>query len=396
MGKNDIDMATRVKRARVALILKYPFFGTLAMHLEVEACPDNKHGVYSAATDGKHLFYSPEWFATLSDEEIKGVVTHEVLHAALAHMTREGTRIHDIWNIAIDFAVNAIIIKNNIVLPASRLYEQQYEDKCAEDIYADLIKNAVVITGMHTLDQHLRPQGGAGSGKDETAPQGAGEKGGSGRLPDYNPRDKDWPSILAAAAEAARGQGKMPAGMDRLIDETLNPRIPWRQMLAEFIVNANKHDYDMRRPNRRHIHNGVYLPSLRGEELDIVVAIDTSGSISDEELSQFIAEVNGIMSSIRGWTLHVMGCDAAVHGYERVQYPESLDFRLVCKGRGGTDFCPVFEKVNEEALTPACLIYLTDTYGTFPDDEPGYPVLWIINNTEGKVPWGRSARLTDV
>lgn len=400
MAKKDTDdQDIRIKRARVALILKYPFFGTLAMHLENVPCPEAKYGIVSAATDGRRLFYSPEWFKKLTDEEIKGVVIHEVLHAALGHMTRCGSRLHEVWNFAIDFAANSIIRKNSIALPIPHLYDKKYEDKCAEGIYDDLMKNAVVVEGMVTLDQHLGGRGPSqdgGGGKPGQGPQGAGEKGEIPRIPPYNPGDNDWPSILASAAEAARAQGKLPAGMERIVDETLNPRIPWRQLLAEFIVNINKHDYDMRRPNRRHIHNGIYLPSIRGEELTLVIGIDTSGSISDDELAQFIAEVNGIMACIKGWTLHVMGCDADVHGYEVVQYPDSLDFKQVCKGRGGTSFKPVFEKVAEEGLTPACLIYLTDTYGDFPDDEPGYPVLWIINNTEGKVPWGRSARLTDV
>lgn len=403
MGKKDsADQDTRIKRARVALILKEPFFGTLAMHLEVVACPAQKYGIYSAATDGRHLFYAPEWFKTLTDEETKGVVLHETLHCALQHITRVGSRIKEVWNIAIDYAANAIILKNNMILPNPHLYEKEYEDKCAEEIYDDLMKNAVVVSCMCTLDQHLDGRGGpgqdgeGGAGKPSKNPREPGESEGSGRLPPYKPGDNDWPSILASAAEAARVQGKLPAGMERIVDETLNPRIPWRQLLAEFIANINKHDYDMRRPNRRHIHNGIYLPSIRGEELTLVIGIDTSGSISDEELAQFIAEVNGIMACIKGWTLHVMGCDAAVHGYEVVQYPDTLDFKQVCKGRGGTSFIPVFDKVAEEGLTPACLIYLTDTFGDFPPDEPAYPVLWIINNTEGKVPWGRYARLTDV
>jgi predicted metal-dependent peptidase len=409
--KDEDNQEIRIKRARVALILKEPFFGTLAMHLEIMPCPDRKYGIYSAATDGRRLFYSPEWFKKLTDGEIKGVVLHEVLHAALGHCAgRQGSRIHDVWNIAIDYAANAIIHSTmetptgrDIAMPNPHLYAKEYKNKCAEEIYDDLMKNAVIIEGMCTLDQHLdgRGQGqdgdGGGGGKGTGEGLGKpGESAGQGRLPPYKPGDNDWPSILAAAADAARAQGKLPAGMERIVDETLNPRIPWRQVLAEFIANINKHDYDMRRPNRRHIHNGIYLPSIRGEELTLVIGIDTSGSISDDELAQFIAEVNGIMACIKGWTLHVMGCDAAVHGYEVVQYPETLDFKQVCKGRGGTSFVPVFDKVAEEGLTPACLIYLTDTFGDFPDEEPGYPVLWIINNTEGKVPWGRSARLTDV
>jgi predicted metal-dependent peptidase len=289
--KDEDNQEIRIKRARVALILKEPFFGTLAMHLEIMPCPDQKYGIYSAATDGRHLFYSPEWFKKLTDGEIKGVVLHEVLHAALGHCAgREGSRIHEVWNIAIDYAANAIIHStmetptgHDISLPNPHLYNGEYKNKCAEEIYDDLMKNAVVISGMCTLDQHLDGRGGqsqdGGGGKPSKNPDGPGESGGAGRLPPYKPGDNDWPSILASAAEAARSQGKLPAGMERIVDETLNPRIPWRQLLAEFIANINKHDYDMRRPNKRHIHNGIYLPSIRGEELTLVIGIDTSVSI---------------------------------------------------------------------------------------------------------------------
>ena len=405
-----MDAATRITRQRIKLILKQPFFGTLAMHLEpVKVNPDDPL-IRTAATDGRHLYYNPEWIKTLDDEEVRGIIMHEVLHCALDHFRRCGTRMQEAWNIAIDYATNAIIKSNQVRLPMGVLYNEDYKDKCAEEIYDDLLKNAIPLSKLSTLDQH--PDGkpvlvyddedGDGQPGGGGMPTGKSPKSGTpnplagSRAPPYKPGPNDWKTILARATESSKMQGTMPAGMDRFIDEILNPRIPWRQMLAEFIINMNKSDYDMRRPNKRYIGAGIYFPSLRGENIEIAIAIDTSGSIGDNDLKQFVAEINGIMTQIKGWRLHVIGCDAAVHGYEIVEYPNDLDFRQVLKGRGGTSFIPVFDKIREEGIRPSCLVYLTDSYGSFPDEQPEYPVLWIINNNEGKVPWGREARLSDV
>ncbi len=406
----DVDAATRITRQRIKLILKQPFFGTLAMHLEAIKTNEDDAFVRTAATDGRHLFYNPGWIKTLDDEEVRGVIMHEVLHCALDHFRRAGTRQQEIWNIAIDYAANAIIKSNNVRLPMGTLYSEDYKDKCAEEIYDDLLKNAIPISKLSTLDQHPdgKPQivfdDGEGDGQDGGGglPTGKTSKNGPpnpkpGTRPHpFQPGPNDWKTILAKAVESSKMQGTMPVGMDRFVDEILNPRIPWRQMLAEFIINMNKSDYDMRRPNKRYIGAGIYFPSLRGEVIEIAIAIDTSGSIGDNDLKQFVAEINGIMTQIKGWKLHVMGCDAEVHGYEVVEYPNELDFKQVLKGRGGTSFIPVFDKIRDEGIRPSCLVYLTDTYGSFPDEQPEYPVLWIINNTEGKVPWGREARLSDV
>ena len=197
-----------------------------------------------------------------------------------------------------------------------------------------------------------------------------------------------WEGSLLRAAVAARMQGKLPASMVRVIDELLEPQLPWYEVLAQYIQSHYRNDYRFIPPNRRFLHTGIYLPSVFGEHLELVVAVDTSGSISDVMLRTFFSELSGIMSAIVSYRIELLGCDAAVGTHRTFESPDSIDTTAL-SGGGGTDFRPVFQKVTDEGWTPAALLYLTDGYGTFPDRAPDYPVLWLICDSSVEPPFGR-------
>jgi predicted metal-dependent peptidase len=185
--------------------------------------------------------------------------------------------------------------------------------------------------------------------------------------------------------------GKMGKALARLVDHLLQPQLPWRMLLARYMTAIARDDYSYMRPNRR--EGAAILPSLRGTQLDLTVVLDVSGSITDTELGEFIAEVNAIKGQIQARiTLHVCDASLAAEGpwtyepWEPVCMPEAL------RGGGGTSFIPVFDWIASRDRSPDLLVYFTDADGAFPDHEPAYPVLWLVKGKR-PVPWGQRVQL---
>jgi predicted metal-dependent peptidase len=195
-----------------------------------------------------------------------------------------------------------------------------------------------------------------------------------------------WKERLARAAIAAKIQGNLPSDIESLVDAAVEPKLPWRELLRNYVQDATKTEYRMMPPSKRYLHIPIYMPSMKGEFLEIAVAIDTSGSISQPELETFVSEMQGIADQFENYRIHVYACDAAIHGYDVIEthdeWPKSYG------GRGGTDFRPVFKDIEEKGLEISVLIYLTDSYGSFPETPPSYPVLWVINQPNREVPFG--------
>jgi predicted metal-dependent peptidase len=198
-----------------------------------------------------------------------------------------------------------------------------------------------------------------------------------------------------AAAAAARTQGHLPASIQRIVDALLVPKLDWRRILAEFLT-PSRSDWDWRRPDRRILAaSGFHIPSLHSEDLeDVVVAIDTSGSIGQDELETFLAEVCEILATSHRTRAWVLTCDAELHAVVEASEqttPEELAPAL--NGGGGTDFRPVFDWIRDRGISPACVVYLTDGYGTYPEQQPPYPVLWVLTRDHMTPPWGKTALL---
>lgn len=371
--------------ARSRLVLKQPFFGTLALYL----IPVKSDTVPTAATDGTYLYYNEKWFNELHTkyglDTVAAVVAHEVMHCALLHITRRGARQPLIWNYATDYAVNSILLSAGMRLPEGVLLERKYYNMAAEEIYADLIKQAnklphEALSGA-LLDDHGM--------WDTAALSRAASDGQSGQqiARTVAELESQWQARVASAANSARMQGKLPSSLKRLVDDVLSPKISYKQLLADYMQRIQQ-DYAWGPFDRRHIYAESYLPSLSGYGLqEVVVAIDTSGSISDSELSQFLAEVRGVLAA-GVVNLHVVFCDADVHKWYTISMHEPMP-KFEPSGGGGTSFVPVFNEIAKKKVTPAVLLYLTDGYGTFPETQPQYPVIWVLTDRNAnKPPWG--------
>ena len=340
--------------ARVALLLDNCFFGQLSMYLKF----NEDVTIPTACTDGYQIRYNPTWIATLTPAETRGLLAHEVMHVALQHHRRRGNRAPKKWNRAGDFAINPLLLDAGLTLPKNGCVNWAWRGEASETIYPKLPDEDESGTeqGQDGTD--------GGCGEVEDAPTGT--EGDA----------KQEEGRMIQAAKAAKNRGKLPGSLEKLVEPLINPPLDWRTILAEFIDRSARADYTWTRPNVRYAGSGFVLPSLYSEKLQIVVAIDTSGSTMHVQ-DLFCKELKAIMSSFSDIEVTVIQCDAAV---QDVCSLDSVNFDYKPKGFGGTSFVPVFDYISEQGMEPKALVYLTDMYGEFPQTDPGYPVLWIATS----------------
>lgn len=401
---------TKLAAARTRLILDKPFLGSLVMHLPLKAA--DPKWCETTATDARFFYYNPDYIARLTLDQTQFVLAHEAMHCALSHFNRRNHRQKHRWDVACDYAVNMILDDERMPPPDAALMNATYRGLSAEEIYPLLHEDPP----EETLDQHLFDDSGSGQGgegepqdsDDQPAESGEGEAeedGGEGEdqaeaeqtetgkqdgppPPPMDPDrlDEQWQGRLAAAAQAARQAGKLSASMLRLVDELLAPRLPWRALLARYMMNVARDDYSFQRTSRR--EGDAMMPRLMSQGVRVAVVLDSSGSIGDEELREFLAEVDALKAQVRAEvTLHACDDKLAEGGPWRFAMWEALELPEGILGGGGTDFRPVFEWLDGERADPDLLVYFTDAEGRFPEREPGYPVVWLVKG-RAPVPFG--------
>lgn len=371
MNKQAHDHLTR---ARTALLLDHYFFGRLALHLTLV----EELSIPTLAVDGKHIFYNPDFVLTMNADITKSAITHEVMHCVCDHQVRRGGRDPRVWNMAGDYAINDMIQKAGFVLGKGWLHNVAYDGMSSEHIY-DL------------LMQENDGQGPTGGDSPSSGGALCEIRDGGVSQADMAEQKIEWKIAVSQAAQAAKMAGKVPAGMERFIEQLDNPQVNWRETLARFINQVSKEDYAWSRPNKKFLSYGLYLPSLYSESMGpLVVAIDTSGSIDQPTLNAFGDEIRAIVMSVRPSKTTVIYCDAAVNHVDEFSPNDELFFKL--HGGGGTDFCPPFALVNNSAEEkPVAFVYLTDMMGRFPEEQD-FPVLWCAT-TDIVAPFGETLRI---
>ncbi len=382
----------KITKARAGLVLSSPFFASIALRLRLKEDTE-QDGVY---TDSVVLGYNPARIDSLTVEEVRTIIVHEVLHIALLHPFRRQQRNYRNWQVACDYAINPMVEKAGHRLPEGAIYNSRFEGLDAETIYA-------------MLDQKSQPS----SGKDNESDNHGKE---IGDVRDYVPNDSqdkdnkaDTPeqgydeSVIqrmqetkiqvSQAAKVAQSQGNMPGFLDRKIKDILNPKLPWQEILARFVTEHSKNDYNWMKPNKRYMYSDIYLPDTDDPKLGfIAVIVDTSGSIRQKQLDVFAAELMSILMSYPSTEIEVIYVDTKVAGTQTIN-PNELE--LKAKGGGGTDFRPGYKYIDDNNINPVCVLYFTDGYCfRFPEEEPDYPTLWIITSTrEFNPPFGEVVSL---
>ena len=373
MTTATIDMkklTTKLAKAKTALILEHPFVGTIALSMPFEF----DESIKTAATNGKRIKFNPEFVDSLTDEEVKFLVAHECFHPMLEHNFRRGERQGKRWNMAADYVINKLLTDESIGrMPKVGLLD-------------DNIYNA----GHGTSEgiYNILPE------QDESGGSGAGEPGGplddcedgDGSPAEQQQQQAEWKVKVAQAAQAAKMMGKMTANMQRLVDEVLQPKVDWREVLQKFLVKARTDQRSFARFNRRFIAQGLYLPSVSGEQMgEVCFAVDCSGSIDQKTVNQFASEIKRVKEDLMPERIHVLYFDSEVSHVESYEQHDDLDIKP--HGGGGTDFAPVFEKIIELGINPVAIVFLTDLCCNSFGDQPDAPVLWVTTDP-GKAPFG--------
>jgi predicted metal-dependent peptidase len=250
-----------------------------------------------------------------------------------------------------------------------------------------------------------RPEDGGDTDSDSDSEEGDGKGEGAEQStpdeaavapPPLSEQEKDtlqvqWQQRLAGAAQQAMQAGKLGGALARMVDHLLQPQLPWRMLLARYMTASARDDFSYMRPSRR--EGDAILPSLRSSQIDLVVAVDTSGSIKAAEVEEFLAEIGAIKGQMRA-RVALVPCDTRIapgapwvyEPWEELALPDSVT------GGGGTDFRPVFQWADAQGIRPDLLVYFTDAAGQFPDHEPNFPVIWLVKGKE-KTPWGQRIQL---
>ena len=393
--KVDAIARERLVTARVGLLLRHSFFGNLATRLQLinadEWCS-------TAATDGKRFYYNSRFITKLKTKEVEFLVGHEVLHVVYDHMGRRGSRDPQIWNIADDYAVNADLKRHKVgefITSVPCLYESKYDGMAAEAIYDDLMTNIQKISIEELIDKMLDDHmDGDGDDSDDGMESDCdGNGSGKGKRPKMSAEEREQArqemkqAILQAAQSAEAGT--VPKGVERLIKDVTNPVMPWRELIQTNLTSAIRTDYSWMRPSRRGWHMDAVMPGMTpGEEIDVVVALDMSGSISDRQAKAFLGEIAGMMDAFDGYKVHVFCFDTEIYNPQNFnsENMETID-EYEPQGGGGTDFDAIFEYLKEIGNVPKRLIVFTDGYpcGSW-GDENYCDTTWIIHGDKDPNP----------
>jgi len=380
----------RFNEARVWLNTRVPFLGYMTLKLKARVATE-LDGVPTAgvAPDGT-LVLNEKFMETLDDAEFRFVMCHEVLHPALGFWARQKSRDSLGFNIAHDFAINLIIDAfakqhpNHIRMPKVGLIDSKYEGMSAEEIY-------------DALPKQKQPGGMGGDCRGDLAESSDGQAAGRGDQSSQTKLDKDWKIHTEAARqvhETALGKGSLPAGVQKILDELLDPKVHWSTVLSQWLgENAGKQDFTYQRPSRRSESVGEILPGIVRSDLpDVTILWDTSGSMSGQEVA-ILSEVADIVDEL-GLTIRLIVCDCTIHAdVDRIDNVEALIPHV--RGGGGSSFTPAFDRLAEEGNT-SVVVAFTDGYIDVPALQPDSlkGVLWVITD-RGQRPasWGRAIQL---
>ena len=406
----DSRIQKKLATARTRLILDKPFLGALVLRLPLVAA--NPSWCKTTATDARKLYFSQDYIESLDIQETQFILAKQALHCALSHFARRQHRVKHRWDLACDYAVNPLLIQDGLKAPPGTVTDESYEGMTAEEIY-------------HCIDdfddensEREKPSRAHGEDATRDPLQNEGEQHQQMQNPtettDHDdetdethglapPPDEltsqqqeelsiQWQQRLAGAAQQAMQAGKLGGSMARMVDFMLQPKLPWRMLLAKYMTANARDDYSYSRPSSRRGDPAIF-PSLRSAQVNVAVGIDISGSVSDQEMSEFLSEVDAIKGNMRA-RITLLPCDSELtEGAPWIFEPwENVQLPSVLKGGGGTSFRPVFKWLDLQDQHPDLLVYFTDCQGTFPDTAPCYPVIWLVKGKQ-PAPWGQRIQL---
>ena len=338
--------------------IREPFIAAVMTKIKKEVNAD----IPTAATNGEWIRFNPDFMDKCDDQQLFGLALHEALHIVLMHVWRRGDRDPSVWNYANDAIINSYIRSRKYKLPEGGVDESW--------VTADMDSEYVYKKLKQEQDE---------SGNDK----GAGGFDGEGDMEDAldEATKADLEATILASAEMAKACGDGSGLVDSILKTLGKPKVDWRNELRAMMTSATNDDYTYRRPSRRFIGQGLYLPSLHNDGIGgILVGIDSSASMTQEELGQIATEITQIAGDLSPEFVQVVYCDTDIMGEQRFERGD--DIELHCKGGGGTRFKPVFDYAKNYHQQLVGIIYFTDMYGDIGEcPDPAVPMIWA--NTSG-------------
>ena len=425
----------RILKARTQMLFEFPFFGQLLMRLRFI---DGSKWLPTAATDGVHLYFNEEFLNTLDDEELYFVFSHELLHCVYQHvgpMSRLGERNPKLWNFAGDYIINQELKDTGVgkIPNIPLLLDDQFSGMHTERVYDILFEKNEAnkekfkkMIGEGNFDHHMDSGGSMSDGKGEDTDQnnkpcdanglpivldgsdldelaekyGFDATGETGPIPmteDQAERlGNEWRDATQNAARSTDA-GNLPGGVKRLLKDLEAPKMDWRELINATLRSLIKSDYSFMRPSRKTWGGDVFLPGMTNEdEIDVCVCIDTSGSISDGMLRDFLSEVQGIMEEFQTFKLKLWFFDTkayTIHEFSSENISDLSSTDLKIEGGGGTDFVCNWKLMKRNDINPAQLIMFTDGYPCGDWGDPDYcDTLFVVWGNDNIVaPFGQTA-----
>ena len=379
---SQIDMASvkdAVATARVAVLTRseFVFYAAILTKLHIEY----DESIKTAATDGVRLIISPSFIMGLSHRQRVFLLMHELMHVIYKHVERLNNRDNKMWNVAADYVINGFLDTKGFDVIPSALLDHQYDNMTADEVYLKLMDKKNNDPSYDPSPDHpdLLP---ANSRSDN-----------QGNKQDANTAVSDHVDKLIGEAmvqasmsdDAAKAMANIPGAIQRYYHELMNPSVDWRTALARFLHGTAKTDYSWKRPSRRGLAMDMYLPSLHGESMDCIdFAIDTSGSVSENDFRKFITEIHEVFTTFNPENIGIIQFDTVIQDNRRVCSLEDFN-SIEFKGGGGTIIAPVMKAFAESE--GRALVVLTDGYFSHSAElDPGKPVIWAIYDNPNFVP----------
>lgn len=395
----ELTPEEQITKAKITLQDSHPFFAYILMNMK---CKKSEDLPTMGVNQFGDLFWNEEFTMGLTRDEVHGVLAHEAMHVATLTFQRKKNRDHTIWNVATDFAINWLLKKEGFTLPTGVLMaddngiieipcskgknkgktiKYNIENRVAEEIYDKLIQNAEVIKvawgdgddGIEgQFDKHIE-----GDKDDKGESQGKGKTDA-----DIRENEQNWKSKATEAATHAKARGHLSSNLGREMEDILDPKIDWRKKLQEFITKDLPIDYTMRLPGRRSQALGFYMPSVVRENLEVMVAVDVSGSIGQKEYNDFMSEVVGIAGGFDQLKMRCIFWSTYVDPEDDIEvYGEGIDKLLnhKVKNSGGTTLSCVAKYMEEKNYNSPVVIFLTDGYIEKDPIVPGTNMLFVLS-----------------
>lgn len=358
-----MDHEEVIKRIKCRLLLSEPFFGHLLSSITI--LPHENIPKFQIV--GNIIYYNKKYIEDFKDHQVlTNQLLHCLMHIAFCHFVRRKERHPKVWDKSTDIATNNILYYENNKR-VDGINDGNYKGKAAENIYEQIKEDLDSRNYSGGFDIHIDTN-------------------------DIVAEEQTLRNVVEAQA-VAKSMGKMHGGLETLIKNLLDPKVSWKQLLRKYATEclANE-DYSFINPRKCLLPLEIYCASLVQEEdtlKHLVVMLDSSGSITDEQLKEFLSEVSAL-HHLAEKTI-VIVCDAAIQDVYTLNIFESFK-DLKISGRGGTDFRPVFKYLEEHKINPTLFIGFTDGYASFPEKAPSYPVIWCLTN-KTDIPFGTSLTL---